>query len=377
MHADPSIICVGDDYYMVNSSFIYFPCIPISHSKDLVHWEVNGHAVTDEAWAKEHLGHLEGGRGFWAPDISYHNGRASIFVRRCSTMMMQHHIQTQMVTSSQTPEGPYDTPVIHNVLGIDPSIFTDDDGRRYMLINRGARMMEISEDGKEILSEPEMIWYGHSGRAPEGPHLLKKDGYYYCFLAEGGTGIGHRIAVGRSKNLWGPYEDCPYNPIMTQLDAIAPIQCCGHGKPVRLSDGRWYIVYLCSRYLEDKWGMLGRETCLDRIEWTPDGWPIVNRGKGPSYMAKLPFLEYKEDKESLKMVYNQQIAYYTPRTRDYKYIPEWDGKRITINGCGQDLCTQECRSVLVKNQPDFAFTFAYTMHISDENSLEGQSDAGA
>lgn len=368
MHADPSIVRVGEDYYMVNSSFIFFPCIPISHSRDLVHWEVIGHAVTDAAWAKEHLGNLEGGRGFWAPDISYHDGRFYI----CATLRNNDdhkYIQTQMVTSSENPEGPYETPVIHEVLGIDPSIFTDDDGRRYMLVNRGARIMEISSDGKEILSEPSLIWYGYSGKAPEGPHLLKKDGYYYCFMAEGGTGKGHMIAVGRSKHIMGPYESCPYNPIMTQRDEIAPIQCCGHGKPVQTPDGRWFITYLCSRFLEGQWGMLGRETCLDEIVWTPDGWPVINGGKGPSYMKALPV-------SGGECVKPKAGTWVSPRTIDSEIIRMEAEGTIGIRGDGKDLCSRDCRSLLLKSQPDFRYSVVFDMEISDEEAADFTSDAG-
>ncbi len=395
MHPDPSILRVGEDYYMVNSSFIFFPCIPISHSRDLVHWQVIGHAVTDRKWAEEHLGPLEGGRGFWAPDISYYNGRFYI----CATLRNNDdapYIQTQMVTSADRPEGPYDTPVIHNVRGIDPSIFTDDDGKRYMLVNRGARMMEISPDGREILSEPELIWYGHSGKAPEGPHLLKKDGYYYCFLAEGGTGKGHMIAVGRSRNLRGPYEDCPYNPIMTQRDEIASIQCCGHGKPVQTADGRWFMVYLCSRFIDGQWGMLGRETCLDEITWTADGWPLVNRGRGPSYMAKLPFPEKSrggakpsgeaggpaagEPTQPSGKDKSQAFSWISPRTMDPAYVTVENEFCVEIRGDGRDLCDRNCRSLLVKHQPDFRFSAEFELEWSARGTgksvVPEQPDAG-
>lgn len=373
MHPDPSILRVGDDYYMVNSSFIYFPCIPISHSKDLVHWEVIGHAVTDRDWAKEHLGHLEGGRGFWAPDISYFDGRFYI----CATLRNNddaEYIQTQVITSADKPEGPYETPVIHNVLGIDPSIFTDDDGRRYMLVNRGARIMEISADGKEILSKPSLIWYGHSGRAPEGPHLLKKDGYYYCFLAEGGTGKGHMVAVGRSKNLMGPYEDCPYNPIMTQKDEIAPIQCCGHGKPVQTQDGRWFMVYLCSRFMDGTWGMLGRETCLDEMTWTPDGWPLVNKGMGPSYMNTLPWPDRKPRQQKQPPY---KVEWMSPRTIDPEYLSIREDGTILIRGDGSDLSSRNCRSLCVACQPDFKFSVEFEMDVPrEEREKAFHSDAG-
>lgn len=344
-HADSSILRVGEDYYMVNSSFLFFPCIPISHSTDLVHWEVIGHAVTDAGWAQEHLGNLQGGRGFWAPDISYYEGRFYI----CATLRNNDDMpypQTQMVTSAERPEGPYETPVIHNVRGIDPSIFTDEDGRRYMLLNRGARMHEISADGKEILSEAEMIAYGWSGHAPEGPHLLKKDGYYYLFLAEGGTGTGHMITVLRSKHLRGPYENCPYNPIMHQKDPVAGIQCCGHGKPVDTPDGRWYIAYLCSRMIDGKWGMVGRETCLDEIAWTPDGWPIINGGKGPSYLAKLPFPEKRQQRKETNP------KWHFVRSMDMRFVQiEADGT-IRIKGDGKDLNSMEARSLALYPQPD-------------------------
>ena len=372
-HADPSIVRVGDDYYMVNSSFIYFPGIPISHSKDLVNWQLIGYAVTDPDWASEHLGRLEGGRGFWAPDISYHDGRFYI----CATLRNNDDMeypQTQIVTSSDRPEGPYDTPVIHNISGIDPSLFTDDDGRRYMLLNRGACLMEVSSDGKRILSDPEMIAYGWSGHAPEGPHLIKKDGYYYCFLAEGGTGRGHMITVLRSKNLKGPYENCPYNPIMTQKDPIAPIQCCGHGKPVMTQDGNWYMVYLCERMIDGKWGMLGRETALDKITWTADGWPIVNMRKGPSYIAKLPY-DRKGPSYIAKLPYDRKDSSYVAkdskipddgkhnmtipgfvwlfaRTADKKFVDVRQDSSVMIKGDGRDLCDIGCRSFAVYNQKD-------------------------
>lgn len=357
MHPDPSIVRVGEDYYMVNSSFIMFPCIPISHSRDLIHWTVIGYAVTDAAWAEAHLGHLEGGRGFWAPDISYYDGRFYI----CATLRNNddaEYIQTQMVTSAARPEGPYETPVIHEVLGIDPSLFTDEDGRRYMLINRGARIMEISPDGREILSQPRLIWYGSDKHAPEGPHLLKKDGWYYCFLAEGGTGKGHKITVARSKHLYGPYEDCPYNPIMQQKHTAGVIQCTGHGKPVSTADGRWFIVYLCSRFLEGKWGILGRETCLDEIHWTEDGWPLIHQGRGPGVLNPLPLPTAVSE-------FSPVSEWMTPRSMDRRYLetlPEENGEEsFRIRGCGLDLCDKNCRSLILKNQPDFSFDCCFEL----------------
>lgn len=286
-YPDPSIVRVGEDYYMVNSSFIYFPCIPISHSKDLIHWHMIGYGITNPDWA--YLDELEGGRGYWAPDISYYEGRFYI----TATYRFNDGgtvYRRQIVVSSEKPEGPYSEPAFIEEDGIDPSIFNDEDGKRYMLLNRGARILELSKDGTKQISAARLLYYGDQKRAPEGPHLLRKDGYYYLFLAEGGTGMGHRITVARSKTLWGNYEPCPYNPILRQWDEQGGIQRCGHGKPVETQNGQWYMVYLCGRRIEDEFTVLGRETGLDPIHWTKDGWPIVNGLNGPSALQKKPGL---------------------------------------------------------------------------------------
>ena len=142
MYPDPSIVRVGDDYYMVNSSFIYFPCIPVSTSKDLVHWKIIGYAITNPEWAA--LDNLEGGRGYWAPDISYYNGR--FYITATYRLNDDGNVyRKQIVVSSDRPEGPYSKPAIIDEDGIDPSIFNDDDGKRYMLLNRGARIFQLND----------------------------------------------------------------------------------------------------------------------------------------------------------------------------------------------------------------------------------------
>lgn len=362
MHPDPSIIRVGEDYYMVNSSFIYFPCIPISHSKDLIHWEVIGHAITNPNWA--YLDELEGGRGYWAPDISYNNGRfyitATYRLNDTGTVYRK-----QMVVSSDKPEGPYCEPSFIDEDGIDPSIFTDDDGKRYMLLNRGARIFEISSDGTKQLSKASLLYYGDNKRAPEGPHILKKDGYYYLFMAEGGTGPSHCITVARSKELFGNYEPCPYNPIMTQQDRTAPIQRCGHGKPVQTQNGEWYIVYLCGRMIDGKYSLLGRETALDPLTWTPDGWPIVNHLKGPSTLQKKPNLPETLFASANPNYYGQNqlnAEWVTPRP------PEADGivinnNKIHIKGSKASISTMYARNILLIRQKHFNFNATATLDL--------------
>lgn len=383
MFPDPSIVRVGEDYYMVNSTFIFFPCIPISHSKDLIHWNIIGYAITNPKWAS--LDELEGGRGYWAPDISYYKGRfyvtATYRLNDTGTVYRK-----QIVVSSEKPEGPYSEPAIIDEDGIDPSIFNDEDGRRYMLLNRGARIFELNETATEKISEASLLYYGSQKRAPEGPHLLKKDGYYYLFEAEGGTGPGHRITVSRSRTLMGIYEPCPYNPIMRQQDEQAAIQRCGHGKPVSTPDGRWYMVYLCGRKVGEGYSILGRETALDPITWTADGWPIVNDLKGPSAIQKKPFDNFhfleEEAEEQDNCLWSSQLGHGLGEGLDLEWMtprpPEEDGIRVlggcvSIKGSQYSMDKVEARNILLRRQKDFCFEAQAEMKLS---AMMGGQEAG-
>lgn len=372
MFPDPSIVRVGEDYYMVNSTFIFFPCIPISHSKDLVHWEIIGHAITNPEWA--HLDELEGGRGYWAPDISYNNGRyyiaATYRLNDTGTVYRK-----QIVVSSDRPEGPYSEPAIIDEDGIDPSIFHEGD-RHYMLLNRGARIFELNSDCTKQISEASLLFYGDQKRAPEGPHLLKKDGYYYLFLAEGGTGPGHRITVARSRELKGNYEPCPYNPIMRQMDEKAGIQRCGHGKPVCTQNGEWYMVYLCGRRIGEGYSILGRETALDPITWTADGWPIVNDLKGPSVLQKMPNLPIRKEKD--QEIQDQEAGetaentfanglpgeFMTPRPPEKDAI-RFENGELLLKGSRYPLASVQARNILVRRQSAFCFRAEAELTVPD------------
>ncbi|MEE3481102.1 MAG: family 43 glycosylhydrolase [Lachnospiraceae bacterium] len=382
MHPDPSIVRVGEDFYMVNSSFVFFPGLPVSHSKDLVHWETIGFAFENPEWAEELLGPLDGGRGFWAPDISFIDGKFVIAATLRNNDGMPHP-QTQALMWAERPEGPYSKPVIFNQDGIDPSLFVDDDGKKYMLVNRGGRLLPLSDDLSETAGQAVMIAYGAAGAIPEGPHLFKKDGYYYLLLAEGGTGKGHMESVLRAENLYGPYEKSPYGPLITQTDPAGALQCCGHADIVEGPDGRWFIVYLCSRFIDGKWGMLGRETCLDEVVWTPDGWPRLKHGRGPSYLAPLPYplkaakkadvpsagregAEFGQifadngksmlssiSADAKSIIGGKYCGWFSPRLIDEKYIEIENDESAFITGSGRDLTERNPGSLLLQHQRDF------------------------
>jgi xylan 1,4-beta-xylosidase len=294
---DPSVIRVDSDcgsngkshnYYMVNSSFQYFPAIPISHSTDLVHWELIGHAITESSYLD--LSEIMDSRGIWAPDISYHNGKFYIFATLRHNETDKGAMRSQLVMTSERPEGPYSKPIILPVDNIDPSHFVDDDGKHYMIIAPGVTVVPLNDDCTRVTGEPIQVWAGTGERCPEGPHILKKDGYYYAILAEGGTGYGHGINTARSTSLFGKYEPSPYNPVLRQLNPEAPLQRTGHGKLVETQNGDWWITYLCGRPNNGHYTTVGRETALDPVQWTSDGWFTVNFGNGPGIEQLSPDL---------------------------------------------------------------------------------------
>lgn len=311
---DPSVVRVGEDYYMVNSTFQYFPAIPISHSRDMVHWELIGHAVTNPEDLD--LADIRDSHGIWAPDISYSNGRFIImatFRLNADGARGNNVLRRQLVVSSERPEGPYTKPVWLEVDSIDPSHFVDDDGRHYMVISPGINLVPLSDDCTRVEGDVIPVWPGTGERCPEGPHILRHGEYYYAILAEGGTGYGHGINVGRSRNLFGPYEPSPYNPLMRQSDPQAPIQRTGHGKLVEDSNGNWWVYYLMGRpnrgaaahgqkpprpgeiRVPGAYTTVGRETGMDPVTWLEDGWFVINDGKGPSTVQtapKLPVCRY-------------------------------------------------------------------------------------
>ena len=198
---DPSVIRVGDDYYMVNSSFQYFPAIPISHSRDMVHWHIIGHAITNPEWLD--ISDIRDSHGIWAPDIEYVDGKYYVYVTlrlNADGKRDNNVMRRQLVMVSDKPEGPYSKPVCLEVDDIDPSLFVDDDGSRYMIIAKAAQAVPLTADGLAVAGPAKTAWEGTGERCSEGPHIMKKDGYYYAIVAEGGTGYGHGINVGRSKN---------------------------------------------------------------------------------------------------------------------------------------------------------------------------------
>ncbi|TRX29977.1 glycoside hydrolase family 43 protein [Flavobacterium franklandianum] len=275
-YPDPSICRVQNDYYMVNSSFGYFPGVPIFHSTNLVNWEQIGYVLDREEQLP--LAKAQTTLGIFAPTIRYHDGLFYMITTNITD-------KGNFYVTAKNPAGPWSNPIWITTPGIDPSLFFDDNGKVYVTSaqNWGAVknrivMSEIDLTTGKLLSEPVTIWKGTGGKYPEGPHLYKKEGFYYLIIAEGGTEYGHKVTIARSKNIWGVYESNPANPILTHANSNEennPIQGTGHGDLVQTTDGSWFMVALGFRPL-DGHQILGRETFLAPVAWNPNEWPIVN-----------------------------------------------------------------------------------------------------
>jgi len=291
-HPDPSVVRVGDDFYMVTSTFGWFPGIPVFHSIDLVNWTQIGNAI--DRPDQLDFGSHDLVNGVFAPAIEYHDGRFWI-ANTCFPACGGNFIIT-----ATDPAGPWSDPVWLPDLagGIDPSLFFDDDGRAWIVNNdvpdgplryeghRAIWLQQFDPASMRTIGPRSVLLDG--GVVPEerpeyveGPHLLKKDGWYYLIAAEGGTGEGHRQVVLRSRTVTGPYTPWSANPILTQNDLPRerpfPITSAGHADLVDTPDGQWWALFLGNRPyppLSGHFVNTGRETFLLPVQWE-DGWPRI------------------------------------------------------------------------------------------------------
>lgn len=268
-HPDPSICRVGGDYYLVTSSFGYFPGVPLFHSKDLVHWTQIGHCLT----RKEQLDLRNAGTstGIYAPTIRFHQGMFYMSTTNVS-------VGGNFYVSSEDPCGAWSDPVFVDHPGIDPDLFFDEDGTVYYTTswNQGIYQSRIEIETGQKLSEVRLLWNGTGGQYPEAPHLYRVGAWYYLLISEGGTEYGHMVTVARGKRPDGPFESCPHNPILTHRSLLKPIQATGHADLVQAPDGSWWAVFLGIRPVGyPQRHHLGRETFLAPVSWTGDGWPVI------------------------------------------------------------------------------------------------------
>lgn len=271
-HPDPSVCRVGDDFYIVNSSFEYFPGVPIFRSKDMVNWEQIGYCLTRDSQLP--LQKCGASAGIYATTIRYNEGVFYMITTNVSG-------GGNFIVTATDPAGEWSEPIWVETSGIDPDLFFEN-GKVYVCNTDGKMGIQMNQidikTGKRI-GETRRIWRGTGGRYPEGPHIYKKDGLYYLLISEGGTEYGHKITIARSKELMGPYMSNPANPILTHADEEkqdSPIQGTGHADLVQAADGSWWMVCLAFRPAKGRFHIMGRETFLAPVVWTENSWPVVN-----------------------------------------------------------------------------------------------------
>ena len=285
-HPDPSICRVGDDFYIVNSSFEYFPGLPIHHSKDLVNWELIGHGLhrEDQCNGEMNLVDVQSDGGIHAPTIRYHKGKFYIITTNVyNSGDGKPGLMRNFIITAENPSGPWSNPhVIEGAPGIDPDIFFDSDGKVYFIGTHNPGDMNSNGIGEiwvqeldiknwMLIGERKTVWDGVFGCCTEGPHIYKEHGLYYLLVAEGGTGRNHAVMMAASKNIFGPYEENPRNPVLTTRHVTEDyfVNSTGHADMIELPDKRWYMVSLGKRNDLDGDANMGRETYLTPMVWEP------------------------------------------------------------------------------------------------------------
>lgn len=306
-YPDPSICRVGDTFYMVNSSFEYFPGLPIHKSKDLVNWELVGHGLhrPSQCSSDVNLVDVQSDGGIHAPSIRYHKGWFYII-----TTNVYHHPQTKttdfvnFILKSKSPEGPWSDPIIiEGAPGIDPDLFFDNDGRVWYVGNQMPEnpnfqgegeiwLQELNPENWSLIGERHLLWRGACGGLwAEGPHLYKRNGVYYLLIAEGGTSFNHAVMIAASSSITGPYESNDRNPVLTtrHLSYDNWVHSVGHADLFALDDGRWFMVALGVRGDINRGSNMGRETHLVPVQWEKEPfdwktprfeWPVIQTTTG-------------------------------------------------------------------------------------------------
>ena len=295
---DPSFIRVGDDYYIATSTFEWFPGVQLHHSRDLVHWRLIGHALTRSSQI-DLRGIVDSG-GVWAPSLSHSDGQFWLMHTKVCTRVTNFKDVQVFVSTAPDILGPWSEPTYLNSIGFDPSLFHDDDGRKWVV-----NMMWDFRKNHTAFAGIVVQEYDHAAgkligpmtnvlaktMQADGPNIYKRNGYYYLMMADGGTGWNHGISMARARNITGPYEMDPQESVLTTRDDYThPLQKSGHGELVQTPSGDYFLAHLCSRPVApERRCMLGREVAIQRVIWSDDGWlRLENGGVHPQVEVRAP-----------------------------------------------------------------------------------------
>ena len=339
-HPEPSILRVGDDYYLATSTFEWAPGVALHHSRDLAHWRPIGGAL-EAAGLIDLLGVPDSG-GVWAPDLSYARGLFHLVFSNVRNRSGAFRDAPSYVVTASSIEGPWSAPLPLPSRGFDPSLFHDEDGRDWLLSvywdhrpGRDPFSGIVAQEFDPVLGRAigasTLVFGGTELGVVEGPHLYQRDGWYYLVTAEGGTSYEHAVTVARSRSLLGPYEVHPTNPVVSSFDRLdLPLQKVGHASLVEAVDGTWWMAALCARPLTPLGRcVLGRETAILRVDWTDEGWPYVVGGVARQQVSGLGVQPHPWPE--------------APACDDFDRLelgPEWMGLRRTPTADWADLASR-------------------------------------
>lgn len=347
-HPDPSIIRVEDDYYIATSTFEWWPGVRLHHSRDLVNWELLPYPL--ERISQLDLRGVGASQGIWAPCLTYDRGTFYLLYTVVKAFYCNMYDTENYLVTAKDIYGPWSEPVALNNFGFDPSLFHDEDGRKYMVSMvtdhrvpkkyAGRLVLQEYDPQKKAMTGPVKDIYQGEKIFLEGPHIFKRQGWYYLFAADTGTGEGHGQSILRSRNIWGPYEmfRADYMERETENEAYSVLtsrhhedillQKSGHCDLVETKEGEWYMVHLCGRasthrnsedakrFPGSRRYMIGRETAVQKIIWREDGWPMLEsggttpqnevpapRGTGEAWRVAAPLIRDDFDGKTLSLDY--------------------------------------------------------------------------
>lgn len=364
-HPDPSMICVEGTFYIANSTFEYFPGVRISASKDLAYWECVSTPVADTRWLNM-LGNMMSG-GIWAPCLSWCDGIFYLVFTDVKTWKRGPFKDAHnYIITAKDINGPWTEPVYMNSIGFDTSLFHDDDGRKYFINMEwdyrkpgkktfsGILVTEVDPITFKFIGETKKIFAGTDRGLVEGPHIYKKDGWYYLLTAEGGTFYEHAATVARSRNIYGSYEVHPNKHLCCAAGhPEQPLQKTGHASWCQGPDGRWFVSFLCARPVDGVNCILGRETGINEMVWE-NGWPYL---KNKSLLADEYFEGYGEKQERKYYEYNFGDPEFNLNFNALRAPAKYElGPNNTLRLYGAETpYSNQRQAMLVRRQTDFCF----------------------
>jgi len=391
---DPCILRHGDDYYIATSTFEWFPGICLYHSRNLIDWEIIGHAL--DRPSQLDLRGIQSSEGVWAPDLTFCEKEGLFYLTYTVMRNWGYDGPRDMhnfLVTSPSIEGPWSDPIFLDSGGIDPSFCFDEDGKTYYLRNcwdyragkdhfAGIVMQEYDRTKKTLVGESRLIFAGSGLGKVEGPHLYHLNGWYYLMTAEGGTFYDHAVTMARSHSPWGPYEVDPDNPMLSsRFFPNNALQKAGHASLMQTKEGLWYIAHLCARPLPSRGRcILGREAALQKVIWTDDGWlKLTEGGSEPRLVVEVPELESGKPSNAALLTDDFDDTKLSPIYQSLRF--KLDEKRCNLTERpgflrlrGKESVTSRFeQSLVARRQTSFCYDAATALECSpkDYNQLAG------